>query len=148
MGERVIHAEQWTRIFPVPFLSAITPSAIFASEMEDETESRWYIMPSTLMDGFAPIRTWVRVKNSWDEAAEHSEKLDPLLVLYLNVLSHPTIGVSKTSSAFCKRYWQTPVTTNLVNSIGHVLTQHLASLNHVQETSQRSKDISSITKLR
>ena len=58
MGERVIHAEQWTRIFPVPFLNAITPSAIFASEMEDETESlrerRWYIMPSTLMDGLAP----------------------------------------------------------------------------------------------
>ncbi len=50
MGEREMPAEQWTRIFPVPFLAAIDLSMILQAasmvfEMEDETESfrerRW-----------------------------------------------------------------------------------------------------------
>ena len=99
MDEREMPAEQWTRMFPVPFLDAIAPSMISQAasaifEMEDETESlresRWYVTPSTLADGLAPmLKTWVmefRVRNSWDEATEHGldtrmeeeqEKLDP-----------------------------------------------------------------------
>jgi len=50
MGEREIPAEQWTRIFPVPFLDAMAPSMISQAasvifDMEDETlslkERRW-----------------------------------------------------------------------------------------------------------
>jgi len=50
MGEREMPAEQWTRIFPVPFWDAIAPSmmsqaASVTLEMEDEAESfrerRW-----------------------------------------------------------------------------------------------------------
>jgi hypothetical protein len=44
MGEHEMHAEQWSRIFPVKFLDAIAPSMIPQSasvifEMESETES-------------------------------------------------------------------------------------------------------------
>jgi len=50
MGKREMPAEQWTKIFPVPFLdpialSMISQAASMVFEMEDETESlresRW-----------------------------------------------------------------------------------------------------------
>ena len=87
MGEREMPAEQWTRIFPAPFLDVIAPSMISQAvsaifEMHDETESlrerRWYVTPSTLAEGLAPtLSTWVmefRVRNGRDDAAEHGPR--------------------------------------------------------------------------
>lgn len=80
-------AEQWTRIFSVPFLDVIAPSMISQAapaifEMEDEAEllreRRWYVTPSTFVEGLGPmLNTWVmelRVRNGRDDAAEHGPR--------------------------------------------------------------------------
>lgn len=87
IGEREIPAEQCTRILPVPLrefnAASMTVHAVSQTlAMEDEGESlsdtRWYVTPSTLLEGLAPTLSTVVmafvVRNCFEDAAEQGPK--------------------------------------------------------------------------